>query len=142
MKNKYEFQVRWGDTDAAGIVFYPNFYKWMDEATHEYHNAIGFPSSKLFADQQIGAPILEANCLFKKPLFFEDKVVVNSFVEELHNKVFKIKHAFVKGGEVVAEGYELRAWTSFKEKPKAQTIPSEIREKMMPQAEIVEGNTC
>ena len=32
----YSFKVRWGDTDAAGIVFYPNFYKWMDEATHEF----------------------------------------------------------------------------------------------------------
>lgn len=139
MNNEYLFQVRWGDTDAAGIVFYPNFYKWMDEATHEYLSAIGFPSSKLFADQHIGVPILEANCLFKKPLMFEDQVVVNSSVEELQNKVFKIKHVFLKEDQIVAEGYELRAWTSFKDKPKAHPIPNEIREKMMPQVETVEG---
>lgn len=28
---EYRVKVHWGDTDAAGIVFYPNYYKWMDE---------------------------------------------------------------------------------------------------------------
>jgi 4-hydroxybenzoyl-CoA thioesterase len=139
VKSEYHFQVRWGDTDAAGIVFYPNFYKWMDDATHAYLANIGYPSSQLFAEQQIGVPLLEANCIFKRPLLFEDKVVVQSYVEELHNKVFKIKHVFVKADQIAAEGYEVRAWTSFKEKPKAQPIPDIIREKMLPQVEIVEG---
>jgi 4-hydroxybenzoyl-CoA thioesterase len=139
MKNEYSFQVRWGDTDAAGIVFYPNFYKWMDEATHEYLTTIGFPSSKMFAEQKMGTPLLEANCQFKRPLFFEDNVVVHGSVIELHNKVFKISHVFVRGEQTVAEGFELRAWTSFKEKAKAQPIPDEIRAKMMPQTQPMGG---
>lgn len=130
---EYKFQVRWGDTDAAGIVYYPNFYKWMDEATHEYFNKIGYPSSKLYAEQQIGLPLLEAKCKFMSPLRFEEHVVVQSAVKELHNKVFKIQHVFVKGELTVAEGYEIRAWTSFKEKAKAHPIPEDIRRKMMPQ---------
>ncbi|CAH0212930.1 4-hydroxybenzoyl-CoA thioesterase [Peribacillus simplex] len=129
---KYSFQVRWGDTDAAGIVFYPNYYKWMDEATHEYLSALGYPSSKLYAEKQIGVPLLEANCIFKGPLFFEDNVIVQSAVEELQNKVFKLRHAFIRGEQIVAEGYELRAWTSFEGKPKALPIPDDIRKKMMP----------
>ncbi|MDR4946789.1 acyl-CoA thioesterase [Neobacillus cucumis] len=139
MKSEFSFQVRWGDTDAAGIVFYPNFYKWMDDATHNYLAIIGYPSSKLFAEHQIGVPLLEANCMFKRPLLFEDQVVVESFVEELRNKVFKIKHEFKKEGQMVAEGYEVRAWTSFAGKPKAQPIPNYIRELMVSQVEILEG---
>ncbi|WHY78566.1 thioesterase family protein [Neobacillus sp. WH10] len=136
---EYHFQVRWGDTDAAGIVFYPNFYKWMDEATHEFLTKIGSPSSKLYTEQQIGVPLLEATCKFMSPLFFEDHVVVQSTVKELHNKVFKIQHVFVKGVKTVAEGYEIRAWTSFKGKAKAYPIPEDIRRKMMQQTETVEG---
>lgn len=140
MLNEFKFVVRWGDTDAAGIVFYPNFYKWMDDATHAYLSAIGEPSSKLFAEQQIGVPLLEAHCEFKRPLLFEDQVTVQSSVKELHNKVLKIKHVFFREDQIVAEGYELRAWTSFNgEKPKAQPIPEAIREKMVPKIEIVEG---
>lgn len=139
MNIKYPFNVRWGDTDAAGIVFYPNFYKWMNEATHEYMAAIGYPCSQLLAEQNISVPLVEAYCVFKKPLLFEDQVVVSSYVEELHNKVFKIKHVFEKGDQIVAEGYEIHAWTCFDGQPKALPIPNEIREKMMPQTQCVEG---
>ncbi|MFJ8258073.1 acyl-CoA thioesterase [Peribacillus asahii] len=130
---EYLLKVRWGDTDAAGIVFYPNFYKWMDEATHEYFSSIGFPTSTLYSEQQIATPLLEANCQFKSPLLFEDDVIVRSTVVEINKKVFKISHKFFKGEKMVAEGYEIRAWTSFKEKPKACPIPNEVREKMMPE---------
>jgi acyl-CoA thioesterase FadM len=56
-KIECRFQVQWGDTDAAGIVFYRNFYKWMDEATHHFFAELGYPTAALF-EQKIGLPIL------------------------------------------------------------------------------------
>lgn len=135
----YNFKVRLGDTDIGGIVYYPNFYKWMDEATHEYLGEIGYPSSKLFTELQTGVPLVEAKCMIKLPLFFEDNVVIHSSVEELHNKVFKIKHVFVKDEQTVAEGYEKRAWATFEGKFKASPIPEDIRQKMMPQPGILKS---
>ncbi|WP_420490536.1 acyl-CoA thioesterase [Neobacillus niacini] len=130
---KYGFKVRLGDTDMGGIVYYPNFHKWMDEATHEYLGAIGVPSSKLFSQQNIGVPLLESKCNIKSPLFFEDCVEIVSSVHELYNKVFKISHQFYKDEHMVAEGYEIRAWATFEEKLKAHPIPQDIREKMVPE---------
>lgn len=126
----YEFKVRWGDTDAAGIVFYPNFYKWMNEATHEFFAQIGLPISALFEEERIGIPLLETHCEFKSPLLCEDVVTVRSVVVEIRNKVFKVSHQFYKGEQLIAEGYEVRAWTLFKGKPKAQPIPDDVRKKM------------
>ncbi|MBM4761168.1 thioesterase family protein [Bacillus sp. B15-48] len=128
---EYRFKVKWGDTDAAGIVFYPNFYKWMDEACHEFFRAIGFPTPVLYSEHQVSIPLLEANCKFKSPLVFDDQVTVVSSVAEMHQKVFKLSHQFLKNDQLIAEGYEVRAWVSSKEKPKAQPIPDEIREKML-----------
>lgn len=135
----YQFQVRWGDTDAAGIVFYPNFYKWMNESTHDYFTAVGFPASKLFAEEQLGMPLLETHCVHKSPLFFEDKVVLHTSVEEVRTKVFKMSHRFFVEDRLVAEGYEVRAWALFKEKPKAVPIPEELRQKMLSPEKVVEG---
>ena len=134
----YPFQVRWGDTDAAGIVFYPNFYKWMNESTHEYFTALGYSSSKLFAEEKIGMPLLETHCVHKSPLFFEDKVVLHTSVTEVRNKVFKMSHRFFVEDRLVAEGYDIRAWTCFKGKPKAVPIPDVLRDKML-SLEKVEG---
>lgn len=129
---EYSFTVRWGDTDAAGIVFFPNFYKWMDEATHDFFNQIGFKVSKLYEEYKIGFPILEAKCEFKSPLLFEDEVTIVSTISELHDKVFKLDHDFYKNGVRVAGGYTLRAWTSFSgSKPKAVQIPEKVRKAML-----------
>jgi 4-hydroxybenzoyl-CoA thioesterase len=127
MKNVYPFKVVWGDTDAAGIVFYPNFYRWMDQASHELLRAAGFPIAKL-QDENIITPLLEAFCQFKSPLMYDDEVAVHSEVAEVHNKVFKIKHTFKKGDVIVAEGHEIRAWTSVaEERPKAVPVPENVK---------------
>lgn len=128
--HKYKFKVRWGDTDAAGIVFTPNFYKWMDEATHEFLAEIIKPSNKLYTEDKLTIPILEAFCQFKKPLLFEDEVVIETTVLNIQNKTFKLKHAFKKGDEEIATGYMVRAWTSFADKPKAVPIPEHVVEKL------------
>jgi acyl-CoA thioester hydrolase len=130
MATKYSFKVRWGDTDPAAIVFFPNFYRWMDEATHEFFTEIGLPTSELIEKEKIGAPLLESNCKFKTPLVFDDEAFVITEVTEIHNKVFKLSHTFYRGDTFIAEGFTLRAWTSFNGKPKAITIPQEIREKL------------
>lgn len=128
--HKYEFKVRWGDTDAAGIVFTPNFYKWMDEATHEYLAYLIKPSSKLFIEDQLALPILEAFCQFNKPLLFEQTVVIETTVLDIQNKTFKLKHSFKRGNDEVATGYMVRAWTSFIDKPKAMPIPDLVVERL------------
>ncbi|KOS68824.1 4-hydroxybenzoyl-CoA thioesterase [Lysinibacillus contaminans] len=127
----YSFKVRFGDTDAVAIVFFPNFYRWMDEATHEFFTELGHPTSELLSIEKISTPLLDSKCEFKTPLFFEDEVIVKTEVAEIHNKVFKLSHTFYRGETLVAEGYTLRAWTSFKGQPKAFEIPDYIRKKLI-----------
>ena len=126
---EYHFKVRWGETDAAGIVFYPSFYGWMDEATHHYFAEIGYPTSEMFPNEKMGFPLLEAKCQFKSPLLFGDEVTVASTMSEVRNKVFTIQHIFLKEGQTIAEGYEIRACVGFvDEKMKAIPIPDKVRE--------------
>lgn len=125
---QYQFRVRWGETDAAGIVYYPNFYKWMDEASHHFFHEIGFSFGHLFSEEKAGMPLLEALCKFKSPLMHEDEVSVRSTIISLKDKVFTIEHEFSRRDEVVASGYETRAWADFSNgKPKAVSIPDNIR---------------
>ncbi|BAQ09319.1 predicted thioesterase [Bacillus sp. OxB-1] len=127
----YEWSVQWGDTDAAGIVFYPNFYKWMDQATHHFFKSIGFATSILMTEEQIGLPLLETNCKFFRPLVFEDSFTIRTTVVEMRDKVFQFQHRFYKEDELVAEGSEIRAWASFAgKKPKAVSIPGMVKDKM------------
>jgi 4-hydroxybenzoyl-CoA thioesterase len=130
MKNEYKKKIRFGETDAAGIVYYPNYYKMMDEATHEFFGAIGYSTSTLMKEKNISIPLLEAHCQFKSPLFFEDEIRITTTVEILKSKVFKATHVFTRGDQFIAEGYEVRAYASFENGVKAIEIPEEIKEKI------------
>jgi 4-hydroxybenzoyl-CoA thioesterase len=128
---EYKVKVHWGDTDPAGIVYYPNFYKWMDEATHELFSAIGHPTEELF-NANIAFPLLETHCQFKRPVFYNTELVVKTEIEFIKEKVFKLVHQFYCDGQMTGEGYEVRAWSSTAgERLKAVPIPQEIKDKLL-----------
>lgn len=125
------FKVRFGETDAAGIVYYPNYYKWMDQATHDLMFAAGFSTRRLM-EEELGVPLIEAQCRFQGPLRFEDEVKLVSAVTEVRNKVFRLSHQFYHGDRLVAEGYEVRAWVSFRGGTlKAQALPEALRDQLL-----------
>jgi len=127
-KHSLLIKVNWGDTDAAGIVFFPNYYKWMDTAGHEFFGSIGYPSSKLYTEEKIGLPLLETHCEFKSPAYFEDEIELVTRVQEVGNKVIRLSHEFYRGETLLAKGYVVRAWTNFAMDPiKAVPIPEHIR---------------
>lgn len=127
----WEFKVRFADTDAAGIVYYPNFYKWMDQGTHEMLESIQYPTNKILSEHK-GFPLVEAYCQFRRPLLFSDRIRLVSDIEEVRNKVVKIRHTFFREDELVAEGYEIRAWVSMSDGVlKAQPFPEGLRRILM-----------
>lgn len=125
---KYEYKVKWADTDAAGIVYYPNFYKWTDEATAELFSSIGFPLPELFC-RGIGTPILETQSHHIAPAFFGDELTIELNVVELKDKTVKFHHQIYRKETLLAEVNETRAFVDMLEdyKIKARSIPGEIR---------------
>ncbi len=132
MECKSQMVVPFGDTDAAQIVYYPNYYRYMDQATHDMFKKSGLSLKALQNERQIIVPLVEATCKFKTSLQHEDIVTIHSTIERAEGKVFHIRHEFKKEGDVlVAIGQEVRAWVSIaQESPKAIEIPETIKRKM------------
>lgn len=129
LKHVHPLKVYFGDTDAAGIVFYPNYYRWMDQATGELIGEAITPVSKLYSERNIILPLLETFCQYKRPLFFEDLFEVHSQVTEVKDKVLRVAHEFKRDGEIVASGYELKAWTLKQgDNLKAVPVPDDVKE--------------
>lgn len=127
----YRYKVTWGDTDAAGIVYYPNFYSWMNHATCELFEQIDCSTSALFYREKIGLPVLKTECEHYAPAYFHDEIEIQSTVEEVRNKVIKIRHRIYRDDTLLAEGCEVRAWTSFRdERPQAVPIPDFVKQKL------------
>ena len=108
----YEVKVAFGDCDPAGIVFFPNFLKWMDAASLHFFKQCGVPRWADLEKQTgiIGDPLLEIQTRFVSPATYGETLQVHTSVIEWRGKVFTQKHVVMRGDTLICEGTEKRAF--------------------------------
>jgi YbgC/YbaW family acyl-CoA thioester hydrolase len=87
----YEFKlqrrVEFSETDAAGIVHFSNFFRYMESAEHAFFRSLGYSVMMRQFDPPLGFPRVHVACDFKAPLRFEDLVEIHLLVREKKPKV-------------------------------------------------------
>lgn len=130
---QWSFNVEWAHCDAAGIVFYPYFYTWFDQATGRLFKANGLSYPELKRDFDIsGMPLLETGASYKNKCALDDSLEMQTKVEEWQSRTFLVKHRlFHADGRPALEGFERRVFAvTDPESPKgmrAMEIPDEIK---------------
>ncbi len=106
------FTVEWGDCDPAGIVFFPNFFRWMDAAALHFFRAAGVPPWREFEAQSgiLGAPLVDASAKFLRPASYGDVLDVQTRVDEWRGKSFVMSHIIRRGNDALAEGRTVRVF--------------------------------
>jgi 4-hydroxybenzoyl-CoA thioesterase len=130
-------QVEWGDCDPAGIVFYPRYFAWFDACTLALFASVDLALHDLFARDPAfgGLPLIDARANFRRASRYGDVLQAESEVVEIEGSRFQIRHRFSRDGELVVEGFEMRAWTSVapddKRRLKGQAVPDEVRARLL-----------
>jgi 4-hydroxybenzoyl-CoA thioesterase len=110
----HRVQVHFGDCDPAGIVFFPNFARWMDQASLAYFMAAGVPPwRELLATRGIvGTPVLETHTRFVQSATYGETIEVHTRVTAWERKVFRHLHHVMRGDTLLCEGTEVRAFVT------------------------------
>lgn len=134
--NRRKVRIEWADCDAAGIVFYPNYFAMFDSSTHHLFEAAGWKKKDLIRDFEIvGYPMVDTRAKFMVPSSFGDDVIIETRVSEFRKSSFDVEHRLLKpmpdGTEVLAiEGFETRVWVGphpeDSTKLKSRPIPEEV----------------
>jgi 4-hydroxybenzoyl-CoA thioesterase len=124
--------VGWGDCDPAGIVFYPNYFRWFDDAAWGLFAAGGLAMDTLAARyDMLGLPLADARASFRAPCRRGDRLEIVSRITAWHRKTLDIDHQVMNGGELAVEGREVRFWgLPHPDRPgrlKAGEIPAEVK---------------
>jgi 4-hydroxybenzoyl-CoA thioesterase len=95
-----QFTVEWGDCDPAQIVFYPNFFRWMDAASLRFFRAAGVPPWREFESVSgiLGTPLVDASARFLRPASYGDVLDVDTAIDEWRGKSFVMSHIIRRGG--------------------------------------------
>ncbi len=118
ISHEHVVNVRWGDCDPAGIVFYPRFFEWFDQSTEALFTDVGLPWPVIFPKYRIsGVPIVESGARFAAPVRYGDEARIRSTVVEVRDKTFRVEHEVSVNGTRCATGFEVRAWVALPDTP-------------------------
>jgi acyl-CoA thioester hydrolase len=79
---RFPVRVYYEDTDAAGVVYYANYLKFMERARTEWMAALGFPLSAFEREHGVVFVVHRCEIDFRAPARLNDNLVVT--VEDVH----------------------------------------------------------
>lgn len=134
----YTVQVQFGDCDPAGIVWFPNFFRWIDAASRNFFSQCGVPRWEDLHKSTgiIGTPLVDTHCNFKKTASYGDTLEVHTSVSTWRDKSFvqsyQIRRARPDGEfDVILECEEVRIFAVNRNDGKngirAVAVPADIR---------------
>jgi len=94
----YQRTIHFPDTDAAGVVFFPNYLAICHEAYEEALAAAGIGIREFFSDTGVVVPISKSNAEYLRPLYCGDKLKVSVKPALLTGDSYAVEYEMVKLG--------------------------------------------
>ena len=94
-----EERVRWGDVDAASIIFYGAYIRFFEFAETELFRAVGLPYSVMFDELDIWLPRAHLECDFRRSAKLDDMLEVCVFVGRVGHKSLRLNFEVRRKGE-------------------------------------------
>ena len=94
-----EERVRWGDVDAAGIIFYGAYIRFFEFAETELFRAVGLPYGVMFEELDIWLPRVHLECDFHHAARLDDLLGVSVYVGRFGNKSMRLDFEVRRSGE-------------------------------------------
>ena len=127
----YTARVEFGDCDPAGIVWFPNFFGWIDAASRHFFAECGVPrweeTTKTIG--VIGTPLVDTHTRFVKSASYGDTLQIAVAITEWREKSFVQTYRAARGEDLILECEEVRIFAAAREGGgiRAVPIPPEIR---------------
>ncbi len=97
-------RVEFGDTDLAGIMYFANFFRFMEVAETDFLRGRGLSVSWTAGGVRYGFPRVSAACDYLRPVRFEDVLSIAVAVEKVGRTSIAFRHDFSHGEVAVAVG--------------------------------------
>jgi acyl-CoA thioester hydrolase len=79
LTDRYDINVRFGETDAMGVVWHGNYLKFFEDGRESFGRSYGLKYLWIF-ENGFYTPIVSIKCDYKKPLYYgEDAYVITRY---------------------------------------------------------------
>jgi acyl-CoA thioester hydrolase len=100
----YRRIVQFADTDRAGIVHFPRFLCFVEEAEHAFLRSLGLSVHSSEEDGVVGFPRLSARIEYRSSASFEDEIAVHIWLHRKGTKTLTYQFRILQGERLLALG--------------------------------------
>ena len=110
-------QVEFGDCDPARIVWFPNFFRWIDAASRNFFHQCGVPPWHVLQQTHgvIGTPLVDTKARFLNTASYGDTLQIHTSIPEWRSKSFVQHYRITRGAELIMECDEVRIFAERRE---------------------------
>ena len=96
--------VEFSHTDMAGISHFTNYFRYMEEAEHEFLRSLGLDVVMHDAKGTYGFPKLSAECRYRRPVAYGTELTIQMRVQADDGKTIEYQCQMFDQEQLVAEG--------------------------------------
>ena len=118
-------RVYYEDTDAQGLVYFANYFKFMERARTEWLRSLGVEQDVLMNDLRRYFVVIDTNAQFLKPAKFNDELIATARLADHTRATFLIEqNIYIDSleGELLCKGMTKAAYVNA-DTQKAVRIP-------------------
>ncbi len=104
---QWPVRVYYEDTDAQGVVYYANYFRFMERARTEWLRSLGVDQRQLLYEQRRMFVVVESRAKFVLPAEFSDELVVTARLAGMSRATFDIEQDIYRdklGGTLLLSG--------------------------------------
>lgn len=126
-----EERVRWGDVDAARIIFYGAYIRFFEFAETELFRSVGLPYGVMFDQLGVWLPRVHLECDFHQAAQLDDLLEVSVYVGRFGNKSMRLDFEVRRKGqdELVADAHFVLAAVK-QHTFETVAIPEQLRQRL------------
>ena len=111
IENKTEIRVRYADTDQMHFVYNGKYLEYFEVGRTELLREIGLPYEAIEKEGFL-LPVLEAYVKYKLPAYYDDVLVVKSFLKKNPDLKVHIDYEILRKNstDLIAEGFTIHAF--------------------------------
>ena len=121
-------RVYYEDTDAQGVVYYANYFRFMERARTEWLRSLGVDMVRLQDEDRRIFVVAEVNVKFHAPARLSDELVVTAGLRDLTRVAFDIEQKIFRNstdGDLLISGIVKAAYLDA-DTMRPKRVPSSI----------------
>lgn len=128
-----EERVRWGDVDAARIIFYGAYVRFFEFAETELFREVGLAYGQMFDELKVWLPRVHLECDFHRAARLDDLLEVSVYVGRFGTKSMRLNFEVRRKNEeeLIATAHFVLAAVN-QDTFETVPIPAELRERLAP----------